>query len=83
MNKRQTSLDFYMKSSFELQSALSEGTITTLKYIKLHEKMYIKAIKMHKEEIIDAGSNHCYPTCASAVRDAEEYYNENYGNDKQ
>jgi hypothetical protein len=37
---------------------------------------------MHKEEIIVAASDHCYPTCELATIDAELYYNETYGGNK-
>jgi hypothetical protein len=88
MNNKQTSVDFYMKSSFDLQNAMAQGTITRLEYIRLHEEMYIKATAMHKEEILDAvdwGNRKGYDehklTCI--YDDDKKYYNEVYGNDKQ
>ena len=30
--------------------------------------------EIHKEEIIEAAADHCYPTCELAKIDAEEYY---------
>lgn len=34
-----------------------------------------EAKAMHKEEIIRAAADHCYPNCELATIDAEEYYN--------
>ncbi|MFY8160503.1 MAG: hypothetical protein ACOVNU_04175 [Candidatus Kapaibacteriota bacterium] len=33
---------------------------------------------MHKEEIIEAASDHCYPTYELAKIDAEDYYNKTF-----
>jgi hypothetical protein len=44
---------------------------------------FIKQAKeMEKEQIIDAASDHCYPTRELARIDAEQYYNETYNKDK-
>ena len=37
-----------------------------------------QAKAMEKEQIIDAASDHCYPTCESARFYADEYYNETF-----
>jgi hypothetical protein len=34
--------------------------------------------EMEKQQIIDAASDHCYPTCESARFYAEEYYQETF-----
>jgi hypothetical protein len=36
------------------------------------------AKEMEKEQIIEAASDHCYPTCELAKIDAEEYYNKTF-----
>ena len=36
------------------------------------------AKEMEKEQIIEAASDHCYPTCDLAKIDAEEYYNKTF-----
>ena len=41
-------------------------------------KILMKAEEMHKEQIINAAANHCYPTEGEALRYAEQYYNETY-----
>jgi hypothetical protein len=41
-----------------------------------------QAKEMEKEQMIDAASDHCYPTCETARTDAEQYYNETYGGNK-
>jgi hypothetical protein len=41
-------------------------------------KAYKQAKEMEKEQIIDAASDHCYPTRELARIDAEQYYNETY-----
>jgi hypothetical protein len=41
-----------------------------------------QAKEMEKEQIIDAASDHCYPTRELARIDAEQYYNETYKKDK-
>ena len=37
-----------------------------------------QAKAMEKEQIINAASDHCYPTCESARIDAEQYFNETF-----
>jgi hypothetical protein len=37
-----------------------------------------QAKEMEKEQIINAASDHCYPTGELARIDAEEYYNETF-----
>jgi len=41
-------------------------------------KAYKQAKEMEKEQIIDAASDHCYPTRELARIDAKNYYNETY-----
>jgi hypothetical protein len=41
--------------------------------------IFNQAKAMEKEQIIDAASDHCYPTRELARIDAEQYYNETYG----
>jgi hypothetical protein len=35
-------------------------------------------VEIHKEEIIEAAADHCYPTCELAKIYAEEYYNKTF-----
>jgi hypothetical protein len=39
------------------------------------------ALEMEKEQLIDAASDHCYPTCELAKIDAEKYYNQTFKQD--
>ncbi len=46
--------------------------------LSYHKLIIEQAKEMHRQEIIRAGANHCYPTIEIAIQDAEEYYNEIY-----
>ena len=60
------------KSSIEwLYKELLNSEPNILEWNKLLEQ----AKEMHKQEIIRAGANHCYPTMEIAIQEAEEYYN--------
>jgi hypothetical protein len=41
--------------------------------------IFNQALEKEKEQIINAASDHCYPTRELARIDAEQYYNETYG----
>jgi vacuolar-type H+-ATPase subunit H len=41
-------------------------------------KLVEQAKEMEKEQIIDAASDHCYPTRELALIDAQQYYNETF-----
>lgn len=45
----------------------------------LYQNEIEQAKAIHKEEIITAAANHCYPTYEIAKVDAEQYYNETFG----
>ena len=42
------------------------------------EDIVNKAKEMEKKQIINAASDHCYPTCELARIDAEDYYKETF-----
>ena len=42
--------------------------------------LFEQALQMEREQIIQAASDHCYPTAQSALNDAEVYYEQHYGN---
>jgi hypothetical protein len=44
----------------------------------MKHNLFYNAKEMEKEQLIDAASDHCYPTRELARIDAEEYYNETY-----
>jgi len=39
-------------------------------------------LEKEKQQIIDASSNHCYPTEGEALMYAEQYYNQTYNQNK-
>jgi hypothetical protein len=39
-------------------------------------------LEKEKQQIIDAASNHCYPTEGEALMYAEQYYNQTYNQNK-
>ena len=47
-------------------------------YESIEEIIKKTYIPIEKEQIINAGADHCYPTCELAREDAEEYYNKTY-----
>lgn len=49
--------------------------------IKVSKQLQEEVLQMEKEQIIDAASDHCYPTRELARIDAEEYYNKTYKNE--
>jgi hypothetical protein len=57
------------------------GTFDGFPVLSLDE-IFQQAKEMEKEQIIDAASDHCYPTRELARIDAEQYYNETYKKDK-
>lgn len=47
-------------------------------YESIEEIIKKTYVEIEKEQIINAGADHCYPTCELARTDAEEYYNKTY-----
>jgi hypothetical protein len=82
-NKQQTAVEWLVEQ-FENHRATffklndKEERVITLAGRDVVEQ----AKKMEKEQMIDAASDHCYPTCEMARTDAEQYYNETYGGNK-
>jgi len=53
------------------------------KYILIWVKyMADDLLEKEKQQIIDAASNHCYPTEGEALIYAEQYYNQTYNQNK-
>jgi hypothetical protein len=50
--------------------------------IRVSKQLQEEVLQMEKEQIIDAASDHCYPTRELATIDAQQYYNETYKKDK-
>jgi len=51
-------------------------------HLEMIESYAKQGKEMEKQMIIDAASDHCYPTRELARIDAEQYYNETYNKDK-
>jgi predicted methyltransferase len=65
-----------MKTAVEwLIQELKENSLLTFDEWK---ELFEKAKEMEKEQIINAASDHCYPTCELARIEAEQYYNKNF-----
>jgi hypothetical protein len=71
-NKQQTAVGWF------LNQLIKDGYIKRIPVLQLQQ-----AKEMEKEQIIVAASDHCYPTCELATIDAEQYYNETYGEGEQ
>lgn len=79
-NNKQSSIEWLvnqLQKSKDWQRVLNEVSQMSTARIDI----IAQAKAMHKEEIIEAGSDHCYPTCELAKFEAEEYYNEKFGGD--
>lgn len=74
-NNKQSSVDYLIKQvkSKEWQD----------KFIWHKENVFEQAKEMHKQEIIRAGADHCYPSEEIAIQDAEQYYNETFKKTEQ
>ena len=78
-NKQSSSVEWLFEELFNSFEKFNNGEFSFAEYMAHNLKLRKQAKEKHKDEIEDAASNHCYPTCASAVIDAKEYYQENYG----
>jgi hypothetical protein len=81
MNK-QTALDLYEKEINSLIEKYEAKEISKREFITMKHNLFYNAKEMEEEQIIDAASDHCYPTRELARIDAEQYYNETYKKDK-
>jgi hypothetical protein len=79
---KQTSVEWFSANVWKLTTKLMSKEITKYRYSALYFQLSEQAIKMEEEQIIDAASDHCYPTRELARIDAEQYYNETYKKDK-
>ena len=77
---KQTSVEWFSANVWKLTTKLMSKEITKYRYSALYFQLSEQAIKMEEEQIIDAASDHCYPTRELARIDAEQYYKETYKN---
>jgi hypothetical protein len=79
---KQTALDLYEKEINFLIERYEAKEISKREFITMKHNLFYNAKEMEEEQIIDAASDHCYPTRELARIDAEQYYNETYKKDK-
>ena len=79
---KQSVVEWFSANAWKLTTKLMSKEITIGRYAVLYFELHEQAIKMEEEQIIDAASDHCYPTRELAKIDAEEYYNKTYKKDK-
>jgi hypothetical protein len=70
-----------------LLTLISKGEKLEITHTKCGHIIYAEdsiienVLAMEKDQIIMAAADHCYPTCESARLEAEQYFNQTYGND--
>lgn len=77
-NNIQSSVEWSIDQMIALCEDYDDGKINYTDYINGVKEVKSQAKEKHKEEIVDAASDHCYPTYELAKIDAEEYYNKTY-----
>jgi hypothetical protein len=77
---KQSVVEWFSANVWKLTTKLMSKEITKGRYAVLYFELHEQAIKMEEEQIIDAASDHCYPTRELARIDAEQYYKETYKN---
>lgn len=77
-NKMVSSVEWQYNELMMINFQYATNRITPGYFQEQLEKIKEQAKEMHRQEIIRAGANHCYPTIGIAIQDAEEYYNEIY-----
>ena len=77
-NNKQSSVEWSIDQMIALCEDYDDGKINYTDYINGVKEVKSQAKEMHKEEIVDAASDHCYPTYELAKIDAEEYYNKTF-----
>jgi len=73
-----TAVDFMASELLYLDNEYDMKLINKNEYQAKRKEIIEQANKMFKEQIINAASDHCYPTGELARIDAEDYYNETF-----
>jgi uncharacterized protein (DUF1919 family) len=73
-----TAVEWYNSKVIELMTQREQGNIDVLEFRNQLDLLLTQANKMFEEQIINAASDHCYPTGELARIDAEDYYNETF-----
>ena len=75
---KQTAVEWQFEQLFNSFEKFNNGEYTFNDYLKRNLEIREQANKMFEEQIINAASDHCYPTGELARIDAEDYYNETF-----
>lgn len=78
INNKQSSVEWSIDQMIVLCEDYDDGKINYTDYINGVKEVKSQAKEIHKEEIIEAAAEYCYPTCELAKIDAEEYYNKTF-----
>ena len=73
-----TAVEWYAEQEVKLTLDFLAKKLNEIEYGLYKLELLNKANKMFKEQIINAASDHCYPTGELARIDAEDYYNETF-----
>jgi len=73
-----TAVEFMASELLYLDNEYDMKFINKNKYQAKRKEIIDQANKIFKEQIINAASDHCYPTGELARIDAEDYYNETF-----
>ena len=73
-----TAVDFMASELLYLDNEYDMKLINKNEYQAKRKEIIDQANKIFKEQIINAASDHCYPTGELARIDAEDYYNETF-----
>jgi hypothetical protein len=83
MTKQSSSVEWLFEELFNSFEKFNNGEFSFAKYMAHNLKLREQAKEKHKDEIEDAASNHCYPTCGLAYKEAQEYYKEVFGGNNE
>ena len=77
-NNKQSSVEWSIDQMIALCEDYDDGKIDYTDYCNGVKEVKSQAKVMHKEEIIEAAADHCYPSYELAKIDAEDYYNKTF-----
>jgi hypothetical protein len=80
MEKKQTAFEWYIEQKHIIDNKLVDGILSCSGFESEVAKLKIQAKQMEKEQMIDAILDNRNITSQVTLKDAEQYYNETYGN---
>lgn len=75
---KQTAVEWLVEQLLIYGDKAFNREITLGQYHIKKQELIEQAKEMHRQEIIRAGADHCYPTEEIAIQDAEQYYNKTF-----